>query len=201
MAPVATAVAQLPGASSLKTTPKSVTRRPTLVRKWDDAGLDSDGDRVPSSPSKRARVSFKDEVEVKVVDEWGKPPELIREEVRRALERHAHGDSVEYQHLVSIYSVDTESSDIPSPTAMKHYTVALIANTASLKRPYSELVQAMLKGDWIWRDDGYFSLFLRFIRNLLSAQSTWLRDTLRTLVQMFESGKSLGFPSAKGSKH
>ena len=177
------------GSSSMTASSKSLPGRSTLVRKRDEAGLDSDGVVNPTSPSKKARVTFKDEVEVKVFRGFEKSPELIREEVQRALERHAHGDDVGYQNLVGIYSADSNSLELPSSTTLRHYTVALIANAALLKRPYSELVKAMLSSDWIWRDDSYFSLFLRFLGNLVSAQNTWLGETLWVLVQMFLSSK------------
>ena len=185
MAPIA--VSQSPGSPSVDTASKSAARRPTLVRKRDEAGLESDGDAIHSSQSKKPKVSFKDEVEVKLMGEWEKAPELIREEVQRALERHAHGDDVEYQKLVRIFSTDTDSTEFPSPTVLGHYITALSANAAFLKRPCSALVLAIVTSDWVWRDDTYLSLFLRFLGNLVSAQNTWLGDTLRALVQMFLS--------------
>ena len=58
----------------------------TLVRKRDD-----EDQTIPSSPGKRVKVTFNDDVEVRTVGHFDKAPELIQQEVRSAFQKRAHG--------------------------------------------------------------------------------------------------------------
>lgn len=62
-------------------------RRSTLVRKRDD----SSSDYIPSSPTKKVKVTFDNDVEVRTVGQFEKAPELIQQEVRSAFQKRAHG--------------------------------------------------------------------------------------------------------------
>ena len=169
---------------------KSLSRRPTLVRKRSEAGLDLSRHDPPSSPSKRVKVAFNEDVEVKLVDEWDRAPEIVREEVNRALRRYTHGDFEGYQRLVNIYSVNEGQAEIPSNSDLEHHTAALLSNVALLNRSCSSLVRAVLHSDWVRRDEHYVSLFTKFLGNLVSAQGAWLAETLESLVASFVRGTS-----------
>ncbi|MCJ1382824.1 hypothetical protein MMC17_005937 [Xylographa soralifera] len=168
---------------------KQPVRRPTLVRKRDDTESSVDRARTPSSPSKRLKVSFDDEVQVKVMDDWEKAPAIIREEVRRALERHAQGDDSAYNRVKEIYTTKPTAEDAPSSTTLRNYTAALLSSVSGLNRSCSSLVHAVLKSVWIVRDEDYVALFLRLLGNLVSAQGVYLGDVLRMLVGHLVNGE------------
>ena len=142
-------------------------------------------DTTPSSPSKRARVAFSDEVEINYVEEWEKAPELIREEVRRAINRHIRNDDEEYDRIRNMFSQEDNSEEVPSPTTMRNYVAALLPHASSLSRSCSGLVRAILASDWAHRGDDYVSLFTRLILNIVSSQGTWLSAAVGMLVEMF----------------
>ena len=168
---------------------KPTQRRPTLVRKREETSLDQDDQTTAWPPSKKARVAFNEDVEVNVVDEpWDKTAELIKEEVRRALQRHANGDSEGYNKIVQVYATEEPDAEPPSAEALKHYTAALLSNVALLNRSTSRLVQLVLKIDWVRRESGFVSLYTKFLGNLVSAQGMWLRDVMERLVRMFVAG-------------
>lgn len=167
-------------------TAKQPLRRPTLVRKRDDTDMEFD---TPPIPGKRAKVSFDSEVQVRVVDEWEKAPELIREEVRRALEKRASGDNSGYDRVVEIYTAKSTGEDAPSSTTIRNYTVALLGNVSLLSKSASTLVHALLNSQWLGRDEAYVTLYIRLLGNLLSTQAGYLTDVLRMLVDNLTSGK------------
>ena len=193
MVPLATAVPRTGGTKSTphSSAPPPLSRKSTLVRKHDETDMELETNSIPISPSKRAKVAFNDEVDVKVVDEWGKSPELVREEVRQALERRCRGDNADYEALKSIYSPDTRAGPGLSATTFKNYTIALTANAALLNHSYSGLVRAMLRSDWPMRDESTAALFSRFMGNLVSSQGTWLSEVLETLVRCFTNSTAI----------
>ncbi|MCJ1437385.1 hypothetical protein MMC27_006772 [Xylographa pallens] len=179
---------------------KQPVRRPTLVRKRDDTDSGIDRARTPSSPSKRLKVSFDNEVQVKVMDDWEKAPALIREEVRRALERHAQGDDSAYDRVKEIYTTKPTAEDAPSTTTLRSYTAALLSSVSGLNRSCSGLVHAVLLSVWIVRDEDYVALFLRLLGNLVSAQGVYLGDVLRMLVGYLVNSESvIKLPSWQGT--
>ena len=165
---------------------KPLPRKPTLVRKRSKAALDDEKDAIPSSPTKRAKVAFNNEVEVFSGD-WDKAPELVRETVRRALERNRRGDRDDYEAIKHVYDHD-------SPLAtLRHHTAALISNAALLDRQCSDLVRVTLESDWVRRDESYVALFVQYLTSLTSTQGIWLAGTLESLVRMFLQSQYHGF--------
>lgn len=170
---------------------KSSGRRSTLVRKRDDTDFDIHRDSTPSSPSKKAKVTFDNEVEVRVMDEWEKAPAVVREEVRRALERHVLGDDTGYDRVKEIYRRRTSAEDAPSTATLRNYTAALLSSVSALNRSCSGLVSRVLQSDWTGMPDEYIALYLRFLGNLVSAQGTYLGDVLRMLVGCLAYSESI----------
>ena len=182
------------GEPVLPASTKQPVRRPTLIRKRDDTDASIGRDRTPSSPSKRLKVSFDNEVEVKVMDDWEKAPAIIREEVRRALERHVQGDDSAYDRIREIYTTNPTAEDAPSSATLRNYTAALLSSVSALNRSCSGLVYAVLKSAWINRDETYVALFLRLLGNLVSAQGAYLGDVLRMLVGFLVNSKFIAEP-------
>lgn len=165
--------------------PKSLLRRPTLVRKRED-----DDEAPPSSPGKKARVTFDSDVEVRLVSAWEKAPHLIQEEVRRAFTKRALGDDSGYDKLKDIYSKKNPNEEEMGSVTLKHYTIALLANVSALNKSNSDLVHIVLSGDWLARTDDYVNLYVRLLANLVSAQGVFLADVVRMLVNNLTAGKT-----------
>ena len=164
-------------------TPKSLIRRPTLVRKRED-----DNEGPPSSPGKKARVTFDSDVEVRVVNDWEKAPHLILEEVRRAFTKRALGDDSGYDSLKDVYAKKKPSEEDMGPSTMKNYTAALLANVSLLNKSNSDLVHAVLSSDWLGQTEDYVALYVRLLANLVSAQGVFLADAVRMLVNNLTAG-------------
>lgn len=164
---------------------KPLLRRPTLIRKRNDVE-----DHRSSSQEKRLKVSFDSNVEVRVMKDWEEAPQLAQEEVRRALEQHALGDSSGYNQVKDFYAPKPKAEDQPSTTTLRNYTQALLGNVSSLNRSCSSLVHAVLESQWLGRQDDYFTLYVRFLANLVSAQGVFLVDVLRMLVGNLAAGLS-----------
>lgn len=174
---------QPPRAPIAPTTPKSLLRRSTLVRKRED-----DEDAPPSSPGKKAKVTFDSDVEVRVVSDWEKAPQFIQEEVRRAFAKRALGDNSGYDRLKDVYSKKQSNEEELSPFTIKNYTTSLLANVSALHKSNSDLVHAVLSSDWLGRTEDYVTLFVRLLANLSSAQGVFLGDVVRMLVSNLTAG-------------
>ena len=180
---VLTSTIQRPGGSIAAVTPKSLLRRPTLVRKRED-----DEDAPPSSPGKKPKVTFDSDVEVRVVSDWEKTPHLIQEEVRRAFAKRALGDDSGYDRLKDVYAKKERNEEELGPTAIMNYTVSLLANASVLNKSNSDLVHAIISSDWLGRTEDYVALFVRLLANLSSAQGAFLEDVVRMLVNNLTAG-------------
>ena len=174
---------QRPGGPIAATTPKSLLRRPTLVRKRED-----DEDIPPSSPGKKAKVTFDSDVEVRVVSDWEKAPHLIQEEVHRAFAKRALGDNSGYDRLKDVYSKKKSSEEEFGPATVKNYTISLLAHVSALNKSTSDLVHAILDSDWLGRTEDYVAVFVRLLANLSSSQGVFLGDVVRMLVNNLTAG-------------
>ena len=171
---------------------------------------DSSNEVNVSSPRKRVRVRFEPEVDVhqaEVLDhraavEPEKSAAVVREEVRRAIQRHiSASDSEAYDRIKEMFSVDPrrasdddddegeyeEDGDlipqgVPTPTTLKNHLLGLLSNVASLDRSCSGLVYSVLNSEWLGRDESYVKLFIRLLGNIAAAQGTYLGAVLRMLV-------------------
>lgn len=176
---------QRPAGPIAAVTPKPLLRRSTLVRKRED-----DDEAPPSSPGKKARVTFDSDVEVRVVNDWEKAPHLIQEGVRRAFTKRTLGDDSGYDNLKDVYSKKKPNEEELGPATMKNYTIALLANVSALNKSNSDLVHAVLSSDWLGRTEDYVALYVRLLANLVSAQGVFLADVVRMLVNNLTAGKT-----------
>ena len=176
---MATVLPTMPISSSptIHSRPQPLPRRPTLVRKRDDSD-----EPISSSPGKRAKVTFDSDVEVRMVDDYEKAPELIQEEVRTAFQKRSWGENSGYEQIKAVYGRDGDEEDEPSSTTLKSYTIALLGNISSLNKTTADLVHILIKSDWLGRDEDYVSLFTRLLANIVTAQGSFLAETLRMLV-------------------
>ena len=170
----------------------AMSSRPKLVRKRSDDDIDSKmgSHSSPRSPSKKARrVSFDDKVEVRFLDSGEKPLEIVREEVKWALERHAKGDDMLYAQILELYIARPDAEDAPSVATLRNYTTALLSQVSRLHNSCSKLVHAVLRSQWLGRTETYVTLFSRFLGSLVSAQGGFLGDVLRMLVENLQYGR------------
>lgn len=174
------------------------------------APLSDAGNRDVPPPAKRARVQFDETADTKrtssrpVEDD---PPQeksvaLVREEIRRAIQRHVSGtDSEGYDQIKEIFTTDPkatlseENPEIPSPTSMKRHMMGLLSNVAALNRDCSGLVHAVLRSEWVGRDESYVKLFVRFLGNLAATHTGYMRAVLKMLVDYFGESKRPLHPS------
>ena len=172
--------------------PTSVSQHPALKRTQDDCSdIDS-----PSQPSKKSRVTFDPDVEyVSADDVDDADPQLVREQVRRAIQRHLNGENDEgYEKLKRIFSISSTKENAPSPKVIYVHLIALLSHVSSLNKNCSDLVNAVVFSEWIGRDEKYVSLFSRFLSNLAAATTGYLWKVLRILIDQFGQQRTRRLP-------
>ncbi|KAF2682805.1 hypothetical protein K458DRAFT_478734 [Lentithecium fluviatile CBS 122367] len=161
----------------------------SLKRKHPDANDDSDA--ILSSQTKRRRVTFDPDVDVRIiVDPNEKSLELVGEEVQRALERHAIGDTIAYDQIRSLFAEKPTSSNAPLTRVLHKYLVALTNNAPLLDHSRRGLVHAIIDCSWIARNDDFVRSYRRFLSSLLSVQPGFTSTVLSMLVNMFVESPS-----------
>lgn len=140
---------------------------------------------------KRYKVQFNkadDKTEVFWSD---KSQHLVKEEVRRALERYTavDGDSTAYDSLKEILTTRPTANDAPSPTLLKRYIVALTSHATLLGKRCSGLVRAILDCSWLGRDDDFIGYYRRLLVNLISAHGGHAQVVMEALVDRFTNCK------------
>jgi RNA polymerase I-specific transcription initiation factor RRN3 len=146
---------------------------------------DMDAEPTCANSNKRSKVAFDPEVKVRLMEEWAsgeKAPELIREEVRRGIERYAMGDTAGYERIREIFTIKQDADDAPSPATIKNYLLALLGNVSLLKKSCSNLVYAVLECQWLGRDEAFVAIYVRFLGILVSARGGYVGSVLRMLV-------------------
>lgn len=163
-----------------------------------------DSDDLLSSQGKRHRVAFDPHVEVRVMEDWNeKGLELVREEVRRALEQRQRLSFVartedddepsedRYEQIKSLFSKAPDADDVPATSLLRKYLMALTSNVGRLNMSCAGLVHSILESQWVGRDDAFVSVYVRFLGNLLSAQHGYLGVVLKMLVSHFSNPSPL----------
>lgn len=152
---------------------------------------------MSQSPSKRAKVTFNNEVQVlSADDEPEADPAFIREQVRRAIQRHLAGDNDSYNNVCDTFRADPNSDAAPSHRCLQAHLQAALANVSSLGAQCAKLVNAILNHDWVGRDSRYVSLFTTFLGNLSVAHPGYLTNIFSMLVThltMMKTKRIAGF--------
>lgn len=176
------------------------------------SSIADDADGQPS-PRKKARVQFDDDVEMREIPyskkvqngshgTTDKSAAVVREEVRRAIQRHVSGgDSEAYDRVKEIFTTSPRRQDtnglpqtnVPTHNTLKHHLMGLLSNVAALDRSCNGLVSAVLASEWLGRDESYVKLYIRFLGNLAAAQGSYLGSVLKMLTNyMGELPKGTG---------
>lgn len=148
-------------------------------------------EQPPSQMTKKRRVEFDPDVEVRILEEWSeKGMELVREEVRHAIrEQGTNGESATYEQIRQLFKIDPKEDDAPSTTVLRKYIVALAGHVGSLNRKCNSLVHAVLDFPWLVRDESFVIVYIKFQGSLVSAQGAFTRDVLKGIVKTFIEGK------------
>jgi RNA polymerase I-specific transcription initiation factor RRN3 len=174
--------------------PSSLQRKSTLKRSVDE----TDTMEPPSSPSKRARVTFDSDIEIVSADEEDNvDPILIKEQVRRALERQKTGDSTGLERIRTLFATAPDAPNPPSAKTLRAHLQALLANVSSISKDCSPLVSAVLKSEWVGRDEAYYALFVRFLSNLAAAKRGFQSKVMQTLIDLLGPQKTRRIPDCK----
>ncbi|QSZ29756.1 hypothetical protein DSL72_004273 [Monilinia vaccinii-corymbosi] len=179
--------------STLTITGSKPLLKPTMsgtIRKAKDTDLDDDIE-VPNP--KRARVSFNPQVEEKVLVEYvakARSLESVRAEVKRAIEAHVKGDSEKYDSIKEFFAhpEGDEREDTTANDEVKTYLLALTSYASLLNKDCNGLVKAILKCEWMGRDEGFVKAYAQFLGNLVSAQGAYVGLVLATLIDHFTGG-------------
>ena len=146
---------------------------------------------APSSPSKRSRVTFDLDVEiVSADDDEDLDPLVVKEQVRRAIERHRLREDEAYERIKNYFNTSPDKSNAPSTKVLKFHLQALLANVTSLDKECSGLVNAILYSEWAGRDEQYYALFVRFLNNLAAAQRGYQSKIMSVLVELLGPQKT-----------
>ncbi|PVI08211.1 RNA polymerase I-specific transcription initiation factor RRN3 [Periconia macrospinosa] len=158
----------------------------SLKRKQPDASPTSNGAGAPSGQTKRRKVTFDPDVDVHVMtDENEKPLELVEEEVRRALEKHAAGDSIAYDQIRSIITDKPTASRSLLTGQLQKYIVALTRVVPLLDHKCQGMVHAIIDCQWITRNEQFVRSYRQLLRSLLSVHPGFTNTVLTMLVDMF----------------
>lgn len=162
----------------------------SLKRKASDRDNVDDG--PPSSPIKRSKVSFDTSInKIHNLDDYNnKSLPLVREEVRRAIERHRSGDNGAYDALKQLLTTDPFSDDaLPSDLLHKH-VLAFTSLAPALGKGCSGLVNAILNCSWLGRSESFLDSYHRLMTSLISAQTGYTAPVLQYLVVQFTTLRS-----------
>jgi RNA polymerase I-specific transcription initiation factor RRN3 len=194
LAPRASSV-NLAGAQASTLPSSSLKPRPVLKRTRDD----SSDMEIPSSPSKRSRVTFDSDVEYVSADEDDEvDPQLIHEQVRRAIQRHvAGGDDEAYEKVKQIFTADPTKENTPSQKAVHAHLQAILAHISSLDKSCNALVNAVLFCEWAGRDESFVKLYIKVLGNLAAAKSGFLGKILHTIVDLLGEQRTRRLPDHK----
>jgi RNA polymerase I-specific transcription initiation factor RRN3 len=152
----------------------------------------SDAEIVDSSQLKRRRVTFDPSVNVQVIrDEDEKSLELVGEEVRRAVEKHAAGEKAAYDRLKALFKDDPRSSNAPHTGLLQKYLIALSNNVHLLDYECKGLVHAVIDCSWVARNEDFVQSYRHFLRSLLSIQTGYTSTVLQMLVSSFVKAPSI----------
>lgn len=158
----------------------------SLKRKQPDASPVRNGASAPPAPVKRRKVTFDPDVDVHVMTDVNeKPMELVEEEVRRALEKHAVGDSTAYDQIRGIITSKPTASHALLTEQLQKYIVALIHAVPLLDHKCQGLVHAIVDCQWIARNEHFVRSYRQLLRSLLSVHPGFTSSVLAMLVDMF----------------
>jgi RNA polymerase I-specific transcription initiation factor RRN3 len=154
-----------------------------LKRKHTDT---DSADEALAAQSKKRRVTFDPAVDIHILPDVNeKSLELVGEEVRRAIEKHAIGENGTYDYIRSLFSARPTSPDAPLSGLLEKYLISLTNTVTLLDHKCTGLVHAIVDSSWIARNEHYLRSYRTFLRSLLSVHPGYTNTILNMLVNMF----------------
>jgi len=191
-APTSAQAALTPSKTPLR--PSSISRRSTLKRSLDETNLAN----LPSSPTKKPRVKFDTDVDIlSADDEQDVDPLVVKEQLRRAIERHLSHDHESYESIRSLFTTAPEKDRVASSKILRYHIQALETNVTRLRKECGSLVQSVVSSEWVGRDDIYVATFVRFLGSLAVAQGGYLNTIMSMLVDLLGPEKTRRIPYCK----
>jgi RNA polymerase I-specific transcription initiation factor RRN3 len=160
----------------------------SLKRKQRDDSSDAENDAT--AQAKRRRVTFDPNIDVQIVMEVEKSMELVAEEVRRAIEKHANGEKGEYDHLRSLFSESPTAPGTAHSALLQKYVMALKDVVPLLDYNCKGLVHSIIDCSWVARNEQFVQAYRNLLRSLLSVHPAYTSTVLKMLVQMFSDTPS-----------
>ncbi len=143
-------------------------------------------EHITASQLKKRKVTFDPEVDIRIVgNDNDKSLELVIEEVRRAIERHAQGEKAAYDGLKGLFKAEPTADDSPSSGLLQKYIIALANHAPLLDHDCKGLVHAAIDCSWVARNEYFVRSYRSFFRSLLSVQPGYLSTILQMLVTLF----------------
>lgn len=163
-----------------------------LKRKHSDITEPEENSSQELYSSKRVKVQFSEDNTTEIIKAWNddKALALVREEVRRALERHIAGDSSSYDSLTELLTIKPFSDDAPSNTLLRRYVIALTGFTNLMGKKCAELVEAVLEIQWMGRDEDTVVCYRRLLVNMIATHGGFAQTILSSLVDKFVNCKA-----------
>ena len=184
----------LPSITPVAQRPSPLKRRTTLKRSIDDTESMS----IPSSPSKRSRVTFDSDVETfSANDDESLDPRVVKEEVRRAIQRHLAGDDTTYDKIKTKFSTPYDQEHALHTQTLQIHVMGLLSNVSILDKRCSSLVHTVVHSEWIGRDEAYFASFVKLLGNVAAAHSGYVGKITQMLVHLLGPQKTRRFPGQK----
>ncbi|KIW03968.1 uncharacterized protein PV09_04802 [Verruconis gallopava] len=162
--------------------------KPVLKRSLSDLEATSTSPLASQRAAKRPKkVDFKSENTVFTLKNWddNKTLSLVREEVRRALDKHSMGEDALYDGLREILTTKPDAAEAPSSSLLKRYMIAITGFCGVIGRRGSALVQAITQMKWLGRDEEFVKLYQRLLANLITTYGGYAHEILESLVDKF----------------
>lgn len=169
--------------------PPTPVKRPTLGLKRDSSYIDTDDEAGLSSSTKKLKVAFSPTVDVRIMDDWSdKSSDLVKEEVRQAIERHIAPieprDDAQYAKLLQLLGHNVSSGEAPNTKLLKKYILAIYQRVRLLGQ-CEKLVVAVLDLSWLGREEAFVGLYSTFLCDLASAHTKYIPAIIERLVSHF----------------
>ncbi|KAF2090942.1 RNA polymerase I-specific transcription initiation factor RRN3 [Saccharata proteae CBS 121410] len=171
-----------PAAPSSRPTHASLVK-PSLKRKHSDASSRS---ASPTNNFKRPKVAFNSAVQIRILEDYDdKALDLVRSELRVAIEKHLDGDSAAYDQIKQLFTAAPSAEDAPSTKLLSKFLTALMQSVSLLGGKCSGLVHAILDTQWLVRDQAFGERYIRLLEHLVSAHGGHIGQVLQMLVNYF----------------
>lgn len=169
--------------------PPTPLKRPSLALKRDSSYLDTDDEAGLSTSTKKLRVTFNPNVDVRVLEDADdKSYDLVKEEVHQAIERHLapdeRKDDTQYAKILQILGQNAFSGEALSPRLLRKYVVAVDTKISRLGQ-CGKLVSAVLDLLWVGRDETFVEAYTKVLCDIASAHGKYLPSMMESLVSHF----------------